>query len=84
MIGPCWFEDDAGDRRLAEPADQGPEAPGRVLEPLRRLVFQPEGIEMGFRDVDANGMFSHLRHVLCLSCVAQTRVSVQAPGEDGG
>jgi hypothetical protein len=84
VIGPCRFEDDAGDRRLAEPADQGPEAPGRVLEPPRRLVFQSEDVEMGFRDVDANGMFSQLRQVLCLSCVTQTRVSVQAPGEDGG
>lgn len=63
---------------------QGPDAPGCVLELPRRLIFQPEGVEMGFRDVDADGMFCHLRHVLCLSCMAQTRVSVQALGEDGG
>lgn len=37
---------------------------------LHCLIGLPEGVEMGFRDVDADGIFSHLRHVLCLSCVA--------------
>ena len=46
-----------------------------ILETLRRTIFQPKHIQMGFRNVDANGIICHLRHVLCLSCViCHTRI----------
>ena len=84
MTGTGRFEHDTGNRRLAKLFDQGPKPLGRVFKLPHSLILQPERIEMGFRFVDADGMLCHPRHVLFLSCVAQTRVSVQAQGEDGG
>src|SRR5690606_12119974 len=41
-------------------------------------------VEMGFRDVDADGIVGHLSLVLCLSSAAELRVSVQAARERRG
>ncbi len=78
VIWPCRLENDPRNRCLAQPFGQSTKSRSRILEALRRTIFQPEHVQVGFRNVDANGIICHLRHVLCLSCVAQSRVSVQA------
>ena len=84
VIRPCWLENNPRNRGLAQPFGQSAKSHSRIVEALCRTIFQPESVKMGFRNIYANVMICHLRHVLCLSCVAQPRVSVQALGEDGG
>ena len=56
---------DPRDRRSAQPFDQGATAPGRVLEPLRGPVLEPEDVEMVSGNVDADGSLCHLRSAMC-------------------
>jgi hypothetical protein len=60
VIGAGRLMDDTGDRRLAEPLEKGAKAARRVLEPLRGPILAPEGVEMVFGHVDADGGLCHL------------------------
>ena len=73
-----------GDFQLAAPFYKGSKSAGRILKTLRLAAFRVKNIQMGFGNIYTDGMLCHLLHVLCLSCVTETRVSVQAQGEDGG
>ena len=75
VIWPRRLEHDPCHRCLAKPFAQRPKSRRRVREALCRAIFQPERIQMGFRNVHANGVLYRLRHVLCLSCVmSHTRI----------
>ena len=83
MIRAGWFEDDALCRRLRQPSDQRLVAAFVVFETPACAVGHPVGVEMIFRDIDADGIvYSFPR--LCLSFGALPRVSVQAKGKDEG
>ena len=59
VIGARRLEDDARDLR-ADPA-QEPPVPGRVVADAEALAVRPAaGVEMVFRDVDADGRLAHL------------------------
>ena len=65
MTGAGRPMNDPRHRRSAEPSDQGATAPGRVLEPLRGPVLEPEDVEMVSGNVDADGSLCHLRSAMC-------------------
>ncbi len=70
MIGAGWLEDDAADRALFEPRQQGCDAGGVVGELSRDGLGVEIDVECVFGDVDADRMRyggGHLFPVLCLS-----------------
>src|SRR5690606_21396492 len=79
----CRFVDNAC-TWPAKPGDKGLVAGLAVGETAACAVAHAMGIEMVFRDVDADGIFRHLSLVLCLSSAAKLRVSVQASRERRG
>ena len=80
MIGPRRLKHDARHLEGGQPFLEGAQALCRILEPSPIIRLQMECIEVGFGNVDPDVMLRHLRLVLSLSCVIQTRVSVQALG----
>ena len=48
------FKYDPCHRGLAQPFGQSAKPRSRIVETLRRTIFQPEHVQMGFGNVDAN------------------------------
>src|SRR5690606_30908847 len=88
VIGTSRLIDDAA-AGLSQPVDEGCVALRVVAKATacaiaRAVGVEAVGVEMVFRDVDADGIVRHLSLVLCLSSAAQPRVSVQASRERRG
>ena len=50
VIRPCWLENNPRNRSLAQPFGQSAKPHSRIIEALRRTIFQPESVQMGFRN----------------------------------
>ena len=75
VIRPRRLEHDPRHRGLAQPSGQSTKSRDGIIEALRRTIFQPEHVQMGFGNVHANAMICYLLRVLCLSCVTcHTRI----------
>src|SRR5690606_7628246 len=83
-IGAGRLVDDAGAGFSAQPFQQSPVAVFVVGKTPACAVAHAMSVEMVFRDIDADGIVRHLSLVLCLSCAAALRVSVQASRERRG
>ena len=85
VIGAGRLEDDAADRQLANPVDQGPVPGPLVAEPLCGPVRPAMRLKMVLRDVDADGSLRHLFRIPRLSCEPSGSGIRSGPEEkDGG
>ena len=83
VIGAGRLEGDARDVR-SDPAEEPP-VPGGVVADAAGLAARPAaGVEMVFRDVDADGRLLIFSGAPCLSCEPRARVSVRVSGRTRG
>ena len=83
MVGPGGLVGDAPGP-WADPGDQLPESGRVVRESCRPALRCDVGVEVGFRDVDPDGMVGHLPFSCACRASHDAHVSIQDVGKDGG